>query len=299
MTIAQLDGQFGIGGHLSFIDGEGGLPMAKITAQGAEALVSVYAGQVLQWQPAGQREDVFFLSRKAYYAPGKAIKGGAPICWPWFGSDPEGKGRPGHGFVRNRPWDVRGTRLHDDGRVSLTLGLTDSDETRGIWPYGFDLELVATVGKTLAITLNTRNHGSEPLTITDGLHSYFRTGAISGVKVTGLEDKAYIDKMDGGATKTQNGAVTVEGEMDRIYINPAQRLEIEDAELHRTIILKTHGSRSAVVWNPWTKTTAGMADLEADDYLRFICVETTNAGPDVVTIPGGYRHELGVEISVA
>jgi glucose-6-phosphate 1-epimerase len=298
MSIEQLNASFGIPGHLTFVEGAGGLPMARIVAQGAEALVSVYAGQVLQWRPAGQAEDVFFLSGKAYYAPGKAIKGGAPVCWPWFGADPEGKGRPGHGFVRNRPWDVRGSELMADGRVRLAMGLTDTEETRAIWPHAFDLELEAIVGDTLTIALDTRNHGSEPLTITDGLHSYFRIGDIAGVRVTGLNDKAYIDKMDGGKTKMHDGVLAVSGEMDRIFLSPDREMAIEDWGLGRHIVLRSTGSRSAVVWNPWIATTAGMGDLEPDDYLRFLCVETTNAGPDVVTIPGGHRHELGVEIAV-
>ena len=131
-TIEQLNRDFAIQDQLSIIEGEGGLPFIKIDNGTAAALISIYAGQVLSYRPADEPADLLFLSDQAYYQEGKAIKGGIPVCWPWFGPDPEEKGRPGHGFVRNRPWALSGTELSPEGDTKVVLELTDSDETREI-----------------------------------------------------------------------------------------------------------------------------------------------------------------------
>ncbi|MEW5728725.1 MAG: D-hexose-6-phosphate mutarotase [Pseudomonadota bacterium] len=299
MDISALNQRFGIAGTAAVTLGKGGFPLVEVTVPGARAVISAYAGQVLSYQPDGQ-EDLFFLSSKAFWADGKAIKGGVPVCWPWFGPDPEGKGRPGHGFVRNRAWDLRAVEALDDGRVQVRVGLTESDATRAIWPYAFDLEVAVTVGAGgIDTALTTRNTGAEPFPLTQGLHTYFRVGDIAAVKVHGLEGTTYIDKMDNGAAKTQDGPVTIAREVDRIYTGVARDLAIEDAGLRRTIRIRASGSASAVVWNPWDVTAAGMADLEPNDYLRMICVETTNAGSDVVTVEPGGSHTLAATYSLA
>ncbi|MCC2113036.1 MAG: D-hexose-6-phosphate mutarotase [Hyphomicrobiales bacterium] len=298
MQSEHLNAQFGIAGGLSFFTGEGGLVMARITTAGAEALVSAYAGQVLAFRPAGQANDLFFLSEKAYYAPGKAIKGGVPVCWPWFGSDPEGKGRPGHGFVRNRAWDVRGSAALADGRIRLVLGLQDTAETRAIWPHAFDLEMAVTVGERLEIALTTRNSGAEAMTISQGLHSYFQIGDVDRVAVLGLSGKSYIDKVDGGAVKLQDGPVTIACETDRVYLDVDGPVTIDDPALGRRIVVTGTGSRSAVVWNPWIGVAASMSDLNDDDYKILLCVETTNAGTDTIIIPAGGEHRPGAVIGV-
>lgn len=292
MTIERLNAEFGIAGKLSVVAGPGGLPMVDIDTGTAKARVSVYAGQVLSFRPAGQAADLMFLSEKAYYADGKAIKGGMPVCWPWFGPDPEGKGRPGHGFVRNRAWTLRGTEALADGRVRVRVGLIDTEETRAVWPESFDLEVQVTVGASLETALVTRNKGTAPFPLTQALHTYFRVGDIGRVKVTGLDGRTYIDKMDGGKEKTQQGAVAIAGETDRIYTGVAGPLAIEDGALGRRIVISAAGSASAVVWNPWAATAASMADLNDDDYKVMICVETTNAGPDVVQVPAGGEYRL-------
>jgi glucose-6-phosphate 1-epimerase len=299
MTIAKLNADFAIDGRLKVVEGPGGLPMLDINTDQAQARISPYAGQVLSFKPAGQKDDLLFLSKSAYYAPGKAIKGGVPICWPWFGPDPEGKGRPGHGFVRNRPWVLRSTEALGDGRIQVRLGLTDSDETRAIWDHAFDLELQATIGSTLDVALTTRNTGSAAFALSQGLHTYFTVGDIAKTQVQGLDGCAYVDNMDGGAKKVQHGAIEVGGETERIYSGVNGVLEIEDKALNRRITIRPSGSASAVVWNPWAATAASMADLGDDDYKTSLCVETINAGTDGLQIAPGDEHRLGVEYGLA
>lgn len=289
MTIEQLNTQFGIAGQLEFIAGNGGLPMIQVKTAKAKALISIHAGQVLSYQPAGEAEDVMFLSAKAYYQDGKAIKGGAPICWPWFGADPEGKGRPGHGFVRNRGWNMVATEALINGDIKVTVGLDDTAETQAIWPHAFSLRQEIVIGDSLNLSLITRNTGKEKFTITQAFHTYFKVGDISRAKVVGLAGCDYLDKAGGGNTQRhQTGDVTIDTEVDRIYLNVGNTLTIDDTALKRRIQITSQNSKTAVVWNPWEKIAKDMADLEDHDYQRLLCVETTNAADDVREVaPGG------------
>jgi glucose-6-phosphate 1-epimerase len=298
MSIDQLNTDYGIAGHLTFATGNGGFPMIHIDNGQAKALISVYSGQVLSFQPATETTDLMFVSEKAYYAEGKAIKGGIPICWPWFGPDPEGLGRPSHGFVRNRLWNVLETATTPDGATKVTLGLKDTDETRAIWPQSFELAIVITIGTTLTVELITRNLGDKAFPLTQALHTYFQVGDINRVQVLGLENSQYLDKVESGVEKTQVGAVVVTGEVDRIYLDVTNELVIEDSALNRRIRIKSSGSKSVVVWNPWVTISANMADLDDADYQRLLCVETTNAATDIVEVPAHGEFRLQAIYSV-
>ncbi len=292
MNLEQLNTEFGLDGALRFVPGQGALPMIEVDSGKARALISIYAGQVLSFMPRGQATDLLFLSEQAYFTPGKAIKGGVPVCWPWFGADPEGQGRPAHGFVRNRLWQVRSTDRTTDGGVLVELGLTDDADTRAIWPQAFDLVLRVTVDATLRLELVTRNRGTAPVVIGQALHTYFRIGDVERVRVLGLDGTSYLDKVDGGAAKLQSGPVTIAGEVDRIYTGVADELTIDDPALRRRIRISPGGSASAVVWNPWAEIASAMADLGDQDYRHLLCVETANAASDTVQIAAGGEHRL-------
>lgn len=292
MNIEQLNKNYRIAEQVVFSEGEGGLPFIHVNNNKASALISIYAGQVLGYQPKNTQDDLLFLSQRAYYQEGKAIKGGVPICWPWFGPDPEGQGRPAHGFMRNHMWDVIEVSATLEGNTCITLGTTDTEETQSIWPRAFDLRLEITIGDTLNLELITRNSGSQACTITQAFHTYFSVGDIRQTYVSGLENTRYIDKADDNLEKNQIGAVTVDAEVDRIYQSVGSNLIIHDTTRKRRIHITSKGNRTAVVWNPWAKISAKMADLEGDDYLHFICVETTNAATDRVHIQPGSEFRL-------
>lgn len=292
MNLETLNTDHGIAGQLRFVAGAGGCPCIDISNRNATARISVYAAQVLSFQPAGAADDLLFVSDAAYYQDGKAIKGGIPLCWPWFGADPEGQGRAAHGFVRNRQWTVAETRAVDDGATRVTLTLGDSDTTREIWPYTFALELRISVAETLELELVTRNTGDRPFVLGQALHSYFKVGDISRVSVTGLEHGTYLDMAGDGGTRTQSGPVTIDTEVDRIYTDAPGRLTLIDPSLRRRIHIDSSGSRTAVVWNPWAAIAARMGDLEDEDYRRFLCVETANAADDTVTVAAGGEYRL-------
>jgi glucose-6-phosphate 1-epimerase len=298
MNIQQLNTDYGIADKVSFVAGQGDFPLIKVSNEYAEATISVYAGQVLSFKPVGQTEDAMFLSGQAYYQPGKAIKGGAPICWPWFGPDPENKGRASHGFVRDRLWQIRDVVSTQAGATQVTMGLVDTPETRAIWNYSFDIAIVITVAQVLTIKLVTHNTGTEAFAITQALHTYFKIGAINQVQVLGLENKTYLDKVDHGQEKTQSGAITFAGECDRIYLDVPATLTIVDQALNRQIIVTAANSKTAIVWNPWAEIAAKMADLGDRDYENFVCVETANAANEIINIPAGGQYEMSAQYAV-
>lgn len=299
MNSEQLNQQYGIGQQVVFSKGKGGLPVIQVNNEQAKALISVYGGQVLAFQPAHAQQQLLFVSQQAYYQPGKAIKGGVPICWPWFGPDLEGKGRPAHGFMRNRMWEVISTALTPEGAVQIVLGATDTAETRAIWSRAFALQLEITIADTLNLELTTRNTGTQPCTITQAFHPYFQVGDIRQTSVTGLENTRYIDKVSDNMEREQLGAVTIDAEVDRIYqAVGSSDLVIHDQAWQRRIRITSKGNRTAVVWNPWAKRSAAMSDLEDEDYLRFICVETTNAATDRAHIPPNSEVKLSANYKI-
>lgn len=289
-----LNSRFAIPGRLRFQDSGPGLPVAEITTPDAIARVAVQGGQVLEWQPAGHK-PVIWVSKAAVYQPGKGVRGGVPVCFPWFGQI---EGKAVHGFARTRMWEVREVKVDLADTVVLRLGIKDDESTRAIWDHAFDLELIVTVGAALKMELVTRNTGAVPFTLTDGLHTYFRVGDIRQTKVHGLDGAAYLDKTRDFKQFTQSGPVTFSEETDRVYINTTADCLIEDPVSGRTLRVAKAGSSSTVVWNPWTEKEKGFADMAAGEYKDMVCVETVNAGPDEITVVPGGKHSLLAFIGV-
>lgn len=300
MTVAQPDSTHALPDHLLPLEGPGGLPMIGIRNRFATARLSLHGAHVLSFCPQGG-SDLLYLSEQALFQPGKAIRGGVPVCWPWFGPDPQGLGRPAHGLARTRLWALRSASETPAGATRLTLGLGDSAETQAIWPYAFDLTLDITIGATLRLELRTRNTGDAPFDITQALHSYFSIADLGQTRVLGLEGGRYIDKATGagGVEREQVGEVEFSGEVDRIYTGTPARQAIVDAAGQRTIALMAQGSHTTVVWNPGPAIAAAMADLPDEGYRRFVCVETANAADEVITVAPGGEHRLAVEIGLS
>ena len=292
MDIEKLNSKYGIAGQLKFVKGSGDFPFIQISNDSATALISVYAAQVLSFQPVEESEDLLFLSPKSYYDEGKAIRGGIPVCWPWFGSDPVDLKRPNHGFVRNGLWTVSGTEASTDLDTKVILRFPGTTKSESCWQQAFALELEISVGNTLTLELITRNTGDQKFSITQAFHTYVHVGDINQVQVLGLEDTEYLDKLDNSTQKRQIGAVTVLAEIDRIYTDVQNELIIDDSAFNRRIRIASTSNKTAVVWNPWAKSSAKMPDLEQDDYQHFICVEAGNIVTDVVDIPPGSQYSL-------
>jgi len=298
MDIAQANEQFGIDGILTICAGNGGFPLIKIDNEHASAEICSYAGQVLSYRPEGDKDDLLFVSQQANFKPGKAIKGGIPVCWPWFGPDSEARGRPDHGFVRARQWTLLVTERMSDDATRVRLGIKDDEVTRALWPHAFALEIEVTVGATLELALISRNTGDTPVTLTQALHTYFNIGDVHQAQVLGLAGFDYIDKVGETAERTQSGPINFDGPVNRIYLDTADELIIDDPSLGRRIHIEREGSNSAVVWNPWIEQSRSMADFGDDEYLRMVCVETTNAAKDSVQVAPGATYRLASRYAI-
>lgn len=293
---AQLNKQFGIAGQLTFRDDASGLVVADFTNAQAMAALCLQGAHLMSWQPKCQAQPVVWLSRDAKMAVGKSIRGGAPVCWPWFGAHATEATFPGHGYARTVPWQVMESGVEPNGATRLTLRLVDSDKTRAQWEHSCNVELSVVVGETLRMSLTTENTGTHDFVIGEALHTYLQIGDIAAVRVTGLEGCEYWDKVGGSVLKKQDGAVTFASEVDRVYINTANECVIHDDKLKRRIHIKKSGSQSTVVWTPWVEKANKMGDMgQPDGWREMVCIESVNAIENVVTVAAGTKHALVVE----
>lgn len=294
--IAALNAKFGIAGQVEFKHGPGGLDAVEVNNAHASATILLQGAHLISWAPRGEK-PVIWTSRAARFAPGKSVRGGVPVCWPWFGPHATEASFPGHGFARTVMWEVVGSKSLPEGNW-LAFRLVPTDATRAQWPHESEVVLQMVIGKTLDMDLATWNTGKKPITIGDALHTYFEVGDVRYAKVHGLHMIDYLDKVDGGKKKTQLGPVIVGGEVDRVYLDTPDTCVIEDTKLARRIRICKQNSHSTVVWNPWIEKAEKMGDLGPDGYLNMICVESANAADDVVTLAPGAEHHLWVRYSV-
>jgi glucose-6-phosphate 1-epimerase len=295
-SINDLNKRFGIPNQITFKGGPNGLPVAQITNEHTAATVFLHGAQVTSFKAHGQ-EEVLFLSGNSRFESGKAIRGGIPISWPWFADHPTDKDKPAHGFARISDWDVRGAEV--DGKATrIRLGFSDNQYTRSLWAHSFDLELVVDVGEELRLDLIAKNTGDEDFTFSAAFHSYYQVKNINDVVIRGLDGCTFIDKVDNFQKKSQRGHLGITEETDRIYIDTTSECFINDPGLKRRIRIRKEGSRSTVIWNPWIHKAHQMKDLGDQDYKSFVCVETTNAGEDLVTLAPGSGHILRANIRI-
>ncbi len=294
---SALNARFGLSGRVIFREGPGGLAVAEVANSLGNATIALQGAHLMTWAPRGHK-PVIWLSRAARFAPGKSIRGGVPICWPWFGPHASNAALPAHGFARTVPWEVIGAQTLADGATRLDFRLIQNDATRAPWPHATLLECHLSIGAALEIDLVTRNADRSAITIGDALHTYFEVSDVRRTTIRGLEGCPYLDKMDGGRRKQQSGAVTISAETDRIYLESSVDCLIDDPGFQRRIRIRKRGSRSTVVWNPWIEKSVKMGDFGENGYLNMVCVESTNAADDVVTIAPGGEHHLWVRYEV-
>ena len=293
--INMLNRDFGAAGRIAFRPGPCGEPIAVLVEEHGSCEVSLYGAHVLSYRPTGHSPVLWLAKDFLATPPGKAIRGGIPVCWPWFGAHPSGAGAS-HGFARTARWNLLRTD-YDSYSTSLSLLLEDSPEPRALWPHAFRLQLDVSVGANLKVALTTENTGAEPFAITEALHAYFRVKDVREAKVTGLDGVRYLDKAPGGVDKVQSGDIAFSAETDRVYVGTTGECFVDDAAIGRKIRIVREGSEAAVVWNPWAEKAARLADLAPEDYLRFVCVETANAGSDPVVVAPGASHKMTAAIS--
>ncbi len=296
-SVDALNKRYGFAGELVFEAGSGGMPVARITNDYGDATIALQGAQVLQWQPQDEA-PVIWLSTAAKFARGKSVRGGVPVCWPWFGPHAGEAAYPAHGFARTTSWSVIASEQRPDGGTQITFRLDATDATRAQWPHRTPVDNVITVGAALDVELVTRNEGTKPVTISEALHTYFNVADIETASVTGLEDREYLDKVRAMARDRQNGPVRFSGETDRVYLDTGAVCAIEDPGLKRRILIRSRGARATVVWTPWREKAAAIGDLGADGWKHMLCVETANAVDHLVTIAPGGEHRMAAAYTV-
>ena len=286
--LAQLRKQE-IPGRITITNGRGGLPKITLTTGISTAEVYLHGAHVTHFQKKDE-SPLLWMSAFSQFASGKAIRGGVPICFPWFGPR---EGLPAHGLARITTWELIETRANPDGSVVVRLRLptsaVDAHSFRG------NVEFVVTVGDTLTIELQVANTGGELLSFEECLHTYFTVGDISTASIAGLRGAEFLDKMDGGKRKRESDkTIRINAEVDRVYLDTEGSVEIHDATLRRVISVEKSGSTSTVVWNPWIAKSKAMPDFGDEEFKQMVCVEAGNVAQNKITLPPGKSSSLRV-----
>jgi len=297
MSVEELNRLFGIPGLAEFEEGNGGLTKLVIAAEGSLAEVYLLGAHVTSWTPAGG-EDVLWLSRESRYEIGKPIRGGIPICHPWFGPLEGDSSAPIHGYVRLTCLEVESISPTDDGGVSAVLWRRFGKPPGDNWPGDFELRLRVTVGRSLSVAAETLNRGQRDLVISEALHTYFRVSDVRKVRVTGLAGAAYWSKATGGRAVQGPEPLTFTAQTDSVYRHSAGEVVLHDPQMLRAINVAKRGSKSTVVWNPWIEKAAAMPDFGDDEWPEMLCIEAANALDDAVAVPPGKTHVIETIISV-
>ncbi|RYD47135.1 MAG: D-hexose-6-phosphate mutarotase [Verrucomicrobiaceae bacterium] len=277
--------QFEIPGHLTVAEGNGGLPKLLVTTPFSTAEIYLHGAHITAFRKNGE-PPLLFMSAGSNFATDRAIRGGVPIIFPWFGAR---EGVPAHGFARTVGWDLRESQLLPDGSVQVRLGMPAVKS--------YEVEYLVTVSDTLTMELVVGNTDKKDATFETSLHAYFHVGAIDTVSIHGLKDTGYFDKVkDAGALETAD-SIRITGETDRVYFDTTAAVEIIDPSLGRRIFIEKSGSRSTVVWNPWIEKARSLDDFGDDEYLSMVCVEPGNVGKNKITLPPCGRTTLKVVVS--
>lgn len=295
--LSTLNSQFGLAGHVEFIEAAPGMTVARIRNAHAEASIALQGAHLMTFQASGQ-PPLIWMSPAAKLVPGKSIRGGVPVCWPWFGAHASEASFPAHGFARTVLWQVVETGQQPGGATRIVFELPAAAMPKAQWPHDCRVQLRIVVGPQLTMDLVTENTGDTAFTLGEALHTYFPISDVDSVTVAGLEGCAYRDKVTGMDLKQQHGDITIPSEVDRVYLDTEATCDIVDRGLNRRIRIAKSGSRSTVVWNPWIEKAAKMGDFGSDTgYRTMICVESANAVSNVLTVAPGETHTLGVVYS--
>jgi glucose-6-phosphate 1-epimerase len=295
-VLAELDHRFGIPGVARVCEGNGGLPRVQVIGSSAQGEIYLHGAQVTSWKPAGN-DEVLFVSAKSRWEEGQAIRGGIPICFPWFRAKTDDPHAPAHGFVRTKTWQLDSI-VEDDVGVAVIMFTESDDQTRRWWPGEFRLVHRATFGSELKLELTCRNTGKTPLRFEEALHTYNQVADVVSVRLQGLDGTRYLDNTDSNKEKSQVGEVTIASQTDNAFLNTKNAVDLIDPKMRRRIRLQKTNSSTTVVWNPWREGASGLRDLGGDEWKQFLCVEASNIIATAVTLAPQQEHKMSAVLSV-
>jgi glucose-6-phosphate 1-epimerase len=276
---------------VSSVKDPGGRDALQLDGPGGSLLLALHGAQVLSWRsPHG---EVLWCGSKAEYAPGKPVRGGIPLVFPWFGDHPSDKKLPAHGFARNLTWRLVTARPGPE----VVLETNDDVETRAMWAHAFGLQFTVSLAQDARFTLTVENRGTTAFRCEEALHTYFAVGDIHTASVHGLQGVPHIEAAaDPEGAWDKQAPLQFRAETDRVFQGVPDRLELRAPALRRTVTLQTTNARSAIVWNPWPVKTARLSGLAADDWKQFCCIESANVKSNAVTVAPGESHSLSLTL---
>jgi glucose-6-phosphate 1-epimerase len=301
LTVAELDHQLGIPGVARISEGNSGLARVQITGAFGEGEMYLHGAHVTSWKPAGN-EEVLFVSTKSRWEEGQAIRGGIPICFPWFRGKSDDPHAPAHGFVRTKTWQlesiVEGKNSENENGVAVTMFTQSDEHTRKWWPGEFRLVHRVTFGSELRLELTCINTGTTPFRFEEALHTYNRIANIQDARVLGLDGVSYLDNTQSNKEKTQRGDVVIASPTDSAYCNTQNKVDLLDANKKRGIRLRKEYSLSTVVWNPWSEGAARLQDLGDGEWRQFLCVEASNILDAAIHLVPGQEHRMSAVLTI-
>lgn len=278
----------------------------RIRHRGAQLLIAEQGAQLLSYQ----RDDsppLIWLSDQAQYQRGQGLRGGIPVCWPWFGAldrNPDeiqaqyqgATPAPFHGLVRTLDWRLEDIRAEDSGAVSIEFVFDSRVQPLPGWSEAAELRLHIRLDHRLHLRLSSHNHGHQPLFLSQALHSYFAVSDIHTVQIEGLHGCRYIETLEDWQERRQQGPLTFDGETDRIYLGVPSQISFRDEQWHRRVHLMSSGSHSAVVWNPWIEKSRSLSQFADDAWTGMLCIETANVLGDRIELAPGAAHTLALTL---
>jgi len=297
LTAEELDRQFGIAGRAQVLPDEGGFPKVRVTASQASGEMHLHGAQVTSWKPAGA-EEVIFLSRQARWEQGKAIRGGIPICFPWFRGKADDPHAPAHGVVRTKIWALESIEHNSDG-ITVSMATESDADTRRWSSADFRVLQRVTFGSELKLGFTVSNTGAAPFRFEEALHTYYRVGDVGRVLIRGLDGVAYLDNTDSNKKKEQKGDVVISSPTDSAYVNTENALQLLDPSLNRSIRIAKQNSRTTVIWNPWAEGARALSDLGKDEWQWMVCVEASNILENTVELAPSQDHKMTVTMTVS
>ena len=293
----ELDDKFGIEGEVGFAELEEDLVFIMVSNKHADAEICLYGAHVTSFKPRGNM-DLLWMSPESSFEEGKPIRGGIPVCFPWFGPHKTDSDKPQHGFGRLMYWDVVSTSTNSSAESVIKLQLNSSEETKAYWPHDFVAEMTFVVGKKLTATLKVTNTSGEPFDYTCALHTYYSLSAIDSISIEGLQGATYYNQLTGENGVQEEEKLEITEALTRHYLNTETPVIIDDSAFRRRIKVDKAGSKVTTVWNPGAETCANIGDLPDDGYETFVCVEATNAFDYPICIAPGESFATSAIIGI-
>jgi len=297
-NIDELDEKFSIEGEIGFAELENDLIFMTVSNKYAGADICLYGAHVTSFRPHNTME-ILYLSPDSNFEAGKPIRGGIPVCFPWFGphkTDPE---KPLHGFGRLMYWDVSEAKSLPSGDTLVKLFLHSDAETKAYWPFDFIAEMTIVVGRTLTATLNVFNSSSGSFEYSCALHSYFFLSSVGNISIEGLQGVNYYDQLQNLNLLQEEEFLEIDHALTRHYLDTETPCVIDDPVFRRRINVGKSGSRVTTVWNPGEEACEKIADLPDDAFESFVCIEAVNAFNHSVVLAPGESHATTCVIGLA